>query len=66
MLSVHVMLCAYEQPPGMMMSPMMRGMNSGGYYPGPYDVSCTVLCLTSALQFKYGVLSKLQMCCSTE
>jgi len=37
-------LCANEQPPGMMMSPMMRGMNAGGYYPGPYyDVSRTYL-----------------------
>jgi len=23
------------------MSPMMRGMNTGGYYPGPYEVSHT-------------------------
>jgi len=39
-----VTLCVvYEQPPGMMMSPMMRGVNTGGYYPGPYDVSCRLL-----------------------
>jgi insulin-like growth factor 2 mRNA-binding protein 1 len=24
-------------PPGMMMSPMMRGMNAGGFYSAPYD-----------------------------
>jgi len=35
---IHV-LCLCEQPPGMMMSPMMRGVNSAGYYPSPYDVS---------------------------
>jgi len=37
-VTVCKVVCA-EQPHGMMMSPMMRGVNAGGYYPGPYEVS---------------------------
>lgn len=33
----HEMQQGLGMPPGMMMSPMMRGVNTGGYYPGPYD-----------------------------
>ena len=46
-------VCVWNvQPPGMVMSPVMRGMNAGGYYPGPYDVSHALFILTAVSVLK--------------
>ena len=66
-----MMLCCVQLP-GMMMSPMMRGVNNAGYYPNPYEashvtsVSPLTLLWTTDKRSGYEVLNPLNLVLTRE